>query len=159
MSVEENKAVNHHFFEKVFNQRNPAAMEQFFALDMVCHSLPQGTQAHRQFLRKYFNAFPDLTATIEDMIAEGDKVVTCVSYRGIHQGAFMDIPPTSKQNMITGIDTSVWLAGSLLSTGNPLTIWVCSRACGCPINGVGWIRKMQTRIVYIVGGMDTRLLS
>jgi predicted ester cyclase len=42
-------------------------------------------------------AFPDLHGTIEDQIAEGDKVVSRMTYRGTHQGELMGIPPTGKQ--------------------------------------------------------------
>jgi predicted ester cyclase len=105
MSTEENRAILHLFFEEVFNQKNPAALEKYFAPDMVENNLPpEGIEAHQQFLSMYFNAFPDLTVTVEDIVAEGDKVVARVSYRGTHLGEFMDILPTGKQIMITGID-------------------------------------------------------
>ena len=52
----------------------------------------------------YLTAFPDLHFTVEDMIAEGDKVVTRLTIRGTQQGAFMGISPTGKQATVTAID-------------------------------------------------------
>ena len=52
----------------------------------------------------YLTAFPDLHFTVEDLIAEGDKVVARLTVRGTQQGAFMGIPPTGKHVTVTGID-------------------------------------------------------
>ena len=48
-------------------------------------------------------AFPDVTVTIQDQIAEGDKVVTRWTAQATHQGNFMSIPPTGKQVTVTAI--------------------------------------------------------
>ena len=48
-------------------------------------------------------ASPDLHITVEDQVAEGDKVVTRYTTRGTHQGPFMGIPPTGKHVTVTGI--------------------------------------------------------
>jgi len=58
----------------------------------------------KQFLGQYLGAFPDVQATVEDLMADGDKVVARVSYRGTHQGAFRGIPPTGKQIAVMGIN-------------------------------------------------------
>ncbi len=50
------------------------------------------------------NAFPDITYTIEDLIAEGDKVVARWSAQGTHRGDFMGIPPTNKQVRFSEIE-------------------------------------------------------
>ena len=55
----------------------------------------------------YKTAFPDLNATVEDVIAEGDKVVTRVTFRGTHQGEIEEFgPPTGRQVEIKGISIS-----------------------------------------------------
>ena len=51
----------------------------------------------------FLKAFPDLHLTVEDMIAEGDKVVTRFTSRGTQTGAFMGIPPTGKQVTVSSI--------------------------------------------------------
>jgi len=48
-------------------------------------------------------AFPDLQFRVEDMVAEGEKVVSRLTMRGTHQGDFQGIPPTGKQMTVTGI--------------------------------------------------------
>jgi len=59
----------------------------------------------------YVTAFPDLHFTVEDMIAEGDKVVARLTARGTQAGAFMGIPPTGKQASITAIDINHMAGG------------------------------------------------
>jgi len=63
----------------------------------------QGIDAYKQFLSMYLTASPDLHFTIEDQMAEGDKVVTRYTAGGTHLGPFMGIPPTGKQVTATGM--------------------------------------------------------
>ena len=108
MSTEDNKALLRHFYEEVFNQKHIAAIDQFIDPNQVDHSAPPGTpggiEGTRQLIGMYLTAFPDLHFTVEDMIAEGDKVVARLTARGTQQGAFMGIPPTGKQATSTVID-------------------------------------------------------
>jgi steroid delta-isomerase-like uncharacterized protein len=105
MTTDDNKALVQRFFEEVINQRNLAALDQFAHPGGVNHTMPPGMpQESNQFLGQYLNAFPDVKATVEDLMADGDKVVARVSYRGTHQGAFRGIPPTGKQIAVTGIN-------------------------------------------------------
>src|SRR5205823_14624824 len=66
--------------------------------------MPGGIEGSKQFIAMYLTAFPDVHFTVEDIIAEGDKVVTRLTVRGTQQGAFMGIPATGKQTTSTGID-------------------------------------------------------
>ena len=59
----------------------------------------------------FHGAFPDLTYTIEDQVAEEDRVVTHHTWHGTHKGTFLGIPPTSKQVAVAGIDTTRWAGG------------------------------------------------
>ena len=56
-----------------------------------------GSEGLKDALTMFRGAFPDLQVTIEDMIAEGEKVVVRVTMRGTHQGEFMGIPATNKK--------------------------------------------------------------
>jgi steroid delta-isomerase-like uncharacterized protein len=107
MSVEENKAIELRFFEEVVNKRNLAVIDELFATNFVDHSAVPGIAADREGLKQYFamvhSAFPDFHSTLEDMFAEGDKVVQRFTARGTHQGEFMGIAPTGKQVTIPGI--------------------------------------------------------
>ncbi len=105
---EENKEVIRRFFEEVWNKKNLAAIDELVAADQVDHELPPGLPPGREgakaFISMYLGAFPDLEMTIEDMLAEGDKVSTRWSATGTHSGDLMGIPATGKQVTVTGLD-------------------------------------------------------
>jgi len=60
-----------------------------------------GPEELKQLFSIYFNAFPDLHADIEDIIAEGDRVAIRVMCRGTHKGEIMGIAPTGRQIKVT----------------------------------------------------------
>ena len=77
MSTEQMKAISHRAWEEVINQKNLAVVEEVFASDYIWHG-PQGleirgTEAMKQFLTAYFNAFPDFHVEIEDVIVEAEQ--------------------------------------------------------------------------------------
>jgi predicted ester cyclase len=97
MLTDDNKALIQKFYEEIVNQKNLTALGQFVAPNAVNHTVPSGfPQGPSQFLGLHFNAFPDLTVTVEDLLADGDKVVARVSIRGTHQGALRAVSPTGK---------------------------------------------------------------
>lgn len=105
MSTDDNKALVQRFFDEVINQRNLAALDQLVSPNAVNHTVPSGLpQGPNQFLSMHLNAFPDVKATVEELLADGDKVIARVSYRGTHQGAFRAISPTGKPITVTGIN-------------------------------------------------------
>ncbi len=108
MSVEENKAIIRRSVEEFWNKGNIAAIDEFYASNYVGHD---PSKLHAGNLEEFkgsamavFAGFPDLQVTIEDMVAEGDRVVKHWTARGTHQGEFMGIAPTGKQITITGMD-------------------------------------------------------
>lgn len=115
MSTEENKIHVRRLYEEVFNQKNPAAIDDYFAPDVIDHSLPPGVpggiEGVKLTISLFLAAFPDLHITVEDLIAEGDKVVARWTLRGTHQGASLGMPPTGKQVTMPGISI-VRLEGS-----------------------------------------------
>src|SRR5260370_7232144 len=98
MSTEVNKANSRRFYDEVINKKNRAAIDEFIAPNQVDHAAPPGTpgglEGAKQTLTMYLTAFPDLYFTVEDIIAEGDKVVTRLPARGTQQWEFRGIPPT-----------------------------------------------------------------
>jgi steroid delta-isomerase-like uncharacterized protein len=107
MSTEENKSVVQRSYDEFFNKANLEPVDQFHTGDFVGHipGLPpvQGLEALKYMASGYMHAFPDLHITVDDMIAEGDKVMTRVSWRGTQKGEFIGIPPTGKQVTVTGM--------------------------------------------------------
>ncbi len=101
MSAEENKALVRRLLERVRSGWSPGVIEEFFApshrryLNPTTPPLaPDEQRARANRLRA---AFPDLTATLEDILAEGDRVAYRLTIRGTHQGAFQGIAPTGKR--------------------------------------------------------------
>ncbi len=118
MSTEENKALIQRTVD-AFNQGDLAAVDQLFAAHYIDHDrsrtgLPPGPAGVKQAWGMFRAAFPDLHATIEDMIAEGDKVAVRGVIRGTHQGELMGIPPTGKQVMVTLMDINRIEGGHLV---------------------------------------------
>jgi steroid delta-isomerase-like uncharacterized protein len=110
MSTEENKAVVRRFYE-VHNKGKEAlmaALEELYAPDYVLHGTggfgDMDLAAMKQMVPTFYTAFPDVHMAVEDLIAEGDKVVSRYTFCATHQGDFMGIPPTGKQVSFTGIE-------------------------------------------------------
>jgi steroid delta-isomerase-like uncharacterized protein len=105
---ERNKTVIRLSFEELFNEGALAVADEVFAANYVGHdpALPadlHGPAEFKQFVQMYRSAFPDLRLTIEDQIAESDRVVTRFTARGTHRGALMGIPATGNSVTVTGI--------------------------------------------------------
>jgi steroid delta-isomerase-like uncharacterized protein len=104
--IEQNKLNMHRSFAEAWSQGNPDAVDELCTPDHVYYdpSGPvRGTEAVKHFIAQYRTAFPDLHFTLEDVIAEGDKVVARWTAVGTHQGDFFGISATGKQGTVTGI--------------------------------------------------------
>ena len=96
MSAEENKALVRREQEELWNHTGDLdAAEELFAAGQA--------EAAKQEAADFRRGFPDVTSFIEDLIAEGDKVVARWRSRATHQGDYMGIPPTGKAVEFTGI--------------------------------------------------------
>jgi predicted ester cyclase len=108
MTTEENKATVRRFFEELFNQGNLAIADEIVDVDHLDHMLgpdvPRGPASVQEAVRANRALFPDLRFTVEDTIAEGDRVVARVKQRGTQLG---------------DIDTPL---GCIPATGSPITI-------------------------------------
>ena len=108
MSAEDNKALVSRYFNAAWNQGNPSVIDDLFAATFHHHNpgVPNGgsREGFKQFNSVFRSAFPDLRISQDDVIAEGDQVVTRFTVHGTHQGELQGIPPTGKQMTITGIE-------------------------------------------------------
>lgn len=107
---EANKALIHRWFEEVWNKGLADAIDEMFAADSVAHGLSdesgnplRGPVSFRAFHQKFRDAFPDLTITVEDTIAEGDRVAARCIVRGRHTGDGLGFAASHKPVEITGI--------------------------------------------------------
>jgi steroid delta-isomerase-like uncharacterized protein len=100
MSAEENTALVRRFLEAAREDWTPAMMDEFFAPDYRRHlsasAAPITAEAHRQRVTRLRAAFPDARTTLEDIVADGDRVAFRLTIRGTHQGAFLGLAPTGK---------------------------------------------------------------
>jgi len=97
MSLEENKAIIRKAFEAV-NKRNLAMLDEVYAPDYVDNFLQvRSLESFKEFLTEAFEGFPDLQFTIEDIVAEGDKVCVYYTETMTHTGEFEGIAPTGKK--------------------------------------------------------------
>jgi predicted ester cyclase len=96
MSAEENKALVRREQEELWNHTGDLdAAEELFA--------PEQAEAARQEAADFRRGFPDVVSTIEDLIAEGDRVAARWSARATHLGEYVGVPPTGKEVEFTGI--------------------------------------------------------
>lgn len=105
----ENKTISRRFYEEVFSRGNLAVADELLAANCVDHNppgpgFPPGREGVKQVIMMFRSAFPDLQFTVEDQIAEGEKVVSRLTVRGTHQGELMGIPATGKKVTIGLVD-------------------------------------------------------
>jgi predicted ester cyclase len=98
MAAEDNKALVRRVLAEVRHGWTTAVIEQFFAPDYRRHLTPTGPHLTREEQLERASrlraAFPDAEATLEDIVAEGDRVAYRLTIRGTHRGPFLGIAPT-----------------------------------------------------------------
>lgn len=93
---------------EMLNTHNPDLVDRFVATDYINHNaaVADGREANRQFWTAFFAGLPDLTATMEDLVISGDRVVGRFVYRGTHTGDLLGIPATDNAVEMRSID--IW---------------------------------------------------
>ncbi len=117
MSAEENKALARRFCEEIINKGNMAVAPELVTEDFVELDPFPGQQPGRKGLIDTIammrTAFPDLAWTIEELVAEGEKVASYNTWRGTHLGVFLGIPPTGKRVTVPTMVLDTWIDGKL----------------------------------------------
>ena len=107
MSAEVNKALYRRFVEEVINEGNVDLVDDLFSPDYVDHNLPPGAPPGLEAIRTvpalFRGGFPDVHFTIESMVADGDRAATRVAGRGTHNGPFLGVAPTGRQDAWSSI--------------------------------------------------------
>ena len=93
---------------EMLNTHDPDLVDRFVAEDYVNHNavVADGREANRQFWGAFFTGLPDLTATLEDLVVAGDRVVGRFVYRGTHSGHLLGIPASGHAVEMRSID--IW---------------------------------------------------
>ncbi len=103
---EQNKMIARRAFEEVQSQGKLALIDDLVVGDFIGHT-PfgeiHGPEGAKQFFGALRGAFPDLHVTVEDQLAEGDRVATRWIARGTHKGQFQAMPATGKQMTMAGM--------------------------------------------------------
>jgi len=100
VSVEANKTIIRRLFEEALNQGHLAVVDELYTSNFVDHSTPSqipGPKGVKEYLTMVRADFPDVHVTIDDLIAEGDKVVVRTTWRATQQSSHEDITPSNTQ--------------------------------------------------------------
>jgi predicted ester cyclase len=105
---EDNKAIARRHFEELWTKGDLGVAEEIYSVETVghCGSNPQqrGYPAcEQELVRGDLAGFPNGVATVEDQIAEGDKVLTRWRFEGTNTGPFFGDPPTGRAVSVTGL--------------------------------------------------------
>jgi steroid delta-isomerase-like uncharacterized protein len=118
MSEQVNKAIVRRVYQEILSKGNFEVIDLFFHERYVYHE-PGTPEVHgpdgiRQLLLAYRTALPDMSAELEDMVSEGDKVAHRFTIRGTHRGDLLGVPATGKQVEFTGILISQFDDGKII---------------------------------------------
>jgi predicted ester cyclase len=119
-SIQRNKDVARGFVETIFNQKRFEALEEFMAPDVVLHHsnriLTPGLDGIKQHHRDLVAGLPDLRYEVEDLVAEGDRVVMRLTISGTHKGDYWGFAPTGKRVTMTAIHVLRLTDGKIVET-------------------------------------------
>ena len=125
MSAEDNKALVRRVLAEVRDGWTQAVIDQFFTPDYRRHLTPTGPHLTREEQRERASrlrvAFPDAEVTLDDMLAERDRVAYRLTIRGTHQGSFLRVAATGRR---------VTRTAGLPRSGAASTRWICSGNSG-----------------------------
>ena len=119
MSTEQNKAIIRRFYEEFFNQGKLEVADELHGADFKHYDsgAPDpggGPEGYKRRNAVFMKAFPDRAVTIDDLVAEGDKVVTRSTLRATHTGDLPGVPATGKRVVVTAIIISRFQDGKIV---------------------------------------------
>jgi len=117
LSLEMNKALVRRFIES-YNERKLDLIDEFVSPDYIDHGKKIGREGLKQLIAIGVKAFPDWYETVEDIIAEGDKVWVRLSYTGTNKAEFMGLDPTGKKIKSSAVDIYRIVNGKLAEYWN-----------------------------------------
>lgn len=104
----DNRTIIRRLYQEVWNERKVQVVDELLS---ASHALQDpnwpgsqvGPELYKRRVAELLRGFPDLCFTVEDTIAEGEKVVACWTLSGTHQGEFMEVPATGRKISVEGI--------------------------------------------------------
>ena len=124
----DNKAIVRRLYEEVWNKRKLEVINEIIS---PSHALQAsnifgssiGPEAYKRNALLFFAGYPDLHWTIEDTIAEKDKVVACWTISGTHKGDYLGVPATNKKVSVEGITIHHITNGKIMDSYVSWDIW------------------------------------
>jgi steroid delta-isomerase-like uncharacterized protein len=115
-----NKATVRRFLEEAFGQGKTEVVDEVLDPDFVCHDPNsetgeiRGADTVKGEVGYFHNAFPDFRWTVEDQVAEGEKVTTRYTLSGTHEGEFFGVPASGRRVEVSGINIDRFEGGKLV---------------------------------------------
>jgi ketosteroid isomerase-like protein len=106
MSEEQSKTVVLRFYNELWNERNLNVADEIFAVDCLTHQLQSGAETLavvrnpetvKHHVAEWLSGFPDLRFTVEQILVEGERVMTQSVMHGSHTGVWLGVAPTNKE--------------------------------------------------------------
>jgi len=136
MSTSKNKAGQRRVLEEIFNKGNFAIIPELIATSYVEHAPLgdiKGPEGFKQATNTTRTAFPDMHATIEDIFAEGDEVVTRFTATGTFKGEYRGTTPTGRKFTFRGILITRWVGGKEVEAWAAYDMLTFYQQLGIPI--------------------------
>jgi len=134
---EANKALVRRWFEEVWNKGRVEAIEEMFAADGLAHGLSDdpnaplsGPAGFRVLHEQFRGAFPDVEVTVEDTIAEGDKVAVRCSVRGKHSGDHLGVAASNAPVEFSGMSIVRIKDGKIIEAWNNFDFLAMNKQIG-----------------------------
>jgi steroid delta-isomerase-like uncharacterized protein len=117
----ENKAIVRRLYEEVWNKRRVELVDELMSPSHAMHNnhVPDsciGPEAYKREVARFMTGFPDLRFTVEDMLAESDKVAVGWTISGTHKGEFRGISPTGRKVSVEGITINHIADGKIMDS-------------------------------------------
>ena len=129
MSGDANKALVRRYYEEVLNKRDPSHVDELFAPNYVFHiadappHLPAGLEGFKQFVTMFLSGYTNLRFTVEDQVAEGDKVVTRVTGHSENIGPLRAATAQTDPNVAARADSVPGMSMERIVDGKIVESW------------------------------------
>ncbi len=147
----DHKSIVRRLYEEVWNKRRLEVVNELvFPSHAITGTGPNlvgssiGPDAYKEQVLLFVTALPDLHFAVEDLIAEGDKVVSCWTISGTHKGEFMGVPATNRKVSIDGITVHQMSNGKIMDSNTSWDVWGMMQQLGV-VSGLGQPQKASAR--------------
>ena len=122
------KSIVRSLYEEAWNKRKLELLTELISPSHALHGpnfsgSSVGPQAYKREVLIFITGFPDLEFTIEDLIAEKDKVVSCWTISGTHKGEYKGVPATNKKISVDGITIHHLANGKIIDSYANWDMW------------------------------------